>query len=154
MKKLKLLAIITIALVAFFNGCKKDDYEAKVFLCPVVVSTIPVDKAIDVPLNQVITATFNDKMDPATINQESFIIQQDGTPIAGTVTYSGLTATFTPSSPLLPDVLYSGTIKTLAKDVIGQSLMEDYNWSFTTIAEVTLSSNPAEGRNHQRCRHI
>jgi hypothetical protein len=84
-------------------------------------------------------------MDPATINQESFIIQQGGTPIAGTVTYSGLTATFTPSSPLLPNVLYSGTIKTLAKDIIGQSLMEDYEWSFTTIAEVTLSSNPAEG---------
>ncbi len=147
MKKLKLLAIITIALVVFFNGCKKDDHEATVFLCPVVVSTIPVDKAVDVPLNQIITATFNEEMNPATINRESFIIQQGGTSIGGTVTYSGLTATFTPSSPLLPGVLYSGTIKTLAKDLIGQTLMEDYKWSFTTIAEVTLtlSSNPAEG---------
>lgn len=145
MRKLKLLAIITIALVVFFNGCKKDDHEATEFLCPLVVSTIPADKAIDVPLNQIISATFNEKMDTATINQESFIIQQGGISIAGTVAYSDLTATFTPSTPLLPDVLYSGTIKTLAKDLIGQSLMEDYKWSFTTIAEVTLSSNPAEG---------
>jgi hypothetical protein len=145
MKKITLLSITAIALVVFFNGCKKDDHEATEFLCPVVVSTIPVDKAIDVPLNQIISATFNEEMDPATINQESFIIEQGGTSIAGPVTYSGLTANFTPSSPLLPDVLYSGTIKTLAKDFIGQSLMEDYNWSFTTIAEVTLSSNPAAG---------
>ena len=145
MKKLKLLAIIAIGLVVFFNGCKEDDYEATIGVCPLVVSTVPVDKAIDVPLNQIISATFNEKMDPATINQESFIIQQGATLIAGTVAYSGLTATFTPSSPLLPNVLYSGTIKMLAKDLLGQSLMEDYKWSFTTIAEVTLSSNPTEG---------
>ncbi len=145
MKKPKILTILTIALIVFFNGCKKDDYESTVFLCPLVVSTIPVDKAIDVPLYQVISATFNDKMDPETINQSSFIIQDGSTSIAGTVAYSGLTATFTPASPLLPNVLYSGTIKTLAKDLIGQSLMEDYKWSFTTIAEVTLSSNPIIG---------
>ena len=147
MKKLKLLAIISIAMVVFFNGCKKDDYEAEVFLCPIVVSTIPTNNAIDVPLNQIITATFNEVMNPATINLESFIIQQGETVISGTVTYSGLTATFTPSSPLLPGVLYSGTITTLAKDLIDQALMEDYNWSFTTIGQVTLtlSSNPAAG---------
>jgi hypothetical protein len=52
MKKFKLLAIIAFALIVFFNGCKKDDHEATVFLCPLVVSTIPVDKAIDVPLNR------------------------------------------------------------------------------------------------------
>ncbi|HSH20158.1 MAG TPA: Ig-like domain-containing protein, partial [Draconibacterium sp.] len=137
MKKPKILTILTIALIVLFNGCKKDDYEAEVFLCPLVVSTIPVDKVIDVPLNQVISATFNDKMNPETINQSSFIIQEGSTSVSGTVAYSGLTATFTPTSPLLPNVLYSGTIKTLAKDLIGQSLMEDYKWSFTTIAEVT-----------------
>ena len=145
MKKLKLFAIFVIALVASFTGCKTDDYEATVGVCPLVVSTIPIDKAVDVPLNQVISATFNEKMDPATINQASFIIQQGTTAITGTVAYNGLTATFTPTSPLLPNVLYSGTIKTLAKDLLGQSLMQDYKWSFTTIARVTLSSNPVAG---------
>ncbi|MDP2891112.1 MAG: ice-binding family protein [Bacteroidota bacterium] len=145
MKKLKLFAILAIVSVASITGCKTDDYEAKVGVCPLVVSTIPIDKAIDVPLNQVISATFNEKMDPATINQASFIIQQGTTTVAGTVAYSGVTATFTPTSPLLPNVLYSGTIKTLAKDLLGQSLMEDYKWSFTTIAQVTLVSNPTAG---------
>ena len=147
MKKteLKLFAIFAIASIVSFTGCKNDDYEATIGVCPLVVSTIPIDKAIDVPLNQVISATFNEKMDPATINQASFIIQQGTTAITGTVAYSGLTATFTPTSPLSPNVLYSGTIKTLAKDLIGQSLQQDYKWSFTTIAQVTLSSNPVAG---------
>ncbi|MDP2115135.1 MAG: ice-binding family protein [Bacteroidota bacterium] len=145
MKNLNLFAILAIVLGASISGCKTDNYEAIVGVCPLVVSTIPIDKAIDVPLNQIISATFNEKMDPATINQASFIIQQGTTAIAGTVAYSGVTATFTPTSPLLPNVLYSGTIKTLAKDLLGQSLMEDYKWSFTTIAQVTLSSNPTAG---------
>lgn len=100
MKKLKLFIIISIVSFASIIGCKTDDYEATIGLCPLVVSTIPVDEAIDVPLNQVITATFNEKMYPATIDEASFIIQQGTTAISGTVTYSGLTATFTPTSPL------------------------------------------------------
>ncbi len=145
MKKLKLLATFVIASVIFIAGCKKDDYQAKVGVCPLVVSTVPIDKAVDVPLNQVISATFNEEMDPATINQASFIIQEGATLVAGTVAFSGITATFTPSSPLLPNVLYSGTIKKLAKDLLGQSLQEDYKWSFTTIPQVYLSSNPIAG---------
>ena len=145
MKKRKLLATFAIASVIFIAGCKKDDYQAKVGVCPLVVSTVPIDKAVDVPLNQVISATFNVEMDPATINQASFIIQEGTTVVAGTVAYSGITATFTPSSPLLPNVLYSGTIKKLAMDKIGQALQEDYKWSFTTIPQVYLSSNPVEG---------
>ncbi|HCY40352.1 MAG TPA: hypothetical protein DHV48_03215 [Prolixibacteraceae bacterium] len=145
MKKLTLLAILAIGSVVFFTGCKNDDYEAKVGVCPLVVSSIPIDKAIDVPLTQIISATFNEKMDPETINQASFIVQQGTTAVVGTIAYNGLTATFTPSSPLLPNVLYSGTIKTLAKDLLGQALQADYKWSFTTIAQITLTSNPTAG---------
>jgi uncharacterized repeat protein (TIGR02543 family) len=145
MKKLRLLATFVIASVIFIAGCKKDEYQAKVGVCPLVVSTVPIDKAVDIPLNQVISATFNEKMDPGTINQASFIIQEGTTSVAGTVAYSGVTATFTPTSPLLPNVLYSGTIKKLAKDLLGQALQEDYKWSFTTIPQVYLSSNPVAG---------
>ena len=181
MKKLLLLPIIALAIVVFFNGCKKDEFEPKEFLCPLVISTIPVDNAIDVPLDQIISATFNMEMDSATINQESFIVlqgeaskavpvpnngiavrskgnkeaksntqessglQQASTLITGAVTYNGLTASFSPSVPLLPDVLYLATVTTKATDQIGQGLMEDYHWSFTTNAEITLSSIPEEG---------
>ncbi|WP_159519013.1 InlB B-repeat-containing protein [Sunxiuqinia indica] len=145
MRKLKLLAALSVAAAIFIAGCKKDEYQEKTGVCPLVVSTVPADNAIDIPLGQIITATFNENMDPATINEESFIIQQGTTAVAGTVAYSGMSASFTPSSPLLPDVLYSGTIKTLAADLLGQTLQQDHPWSFTSIAEVALSSSPTEG---------
>ncbi len=156
-KKLKLLVFLALASVVFITGCKKDNYEAKVNECPVVVSTIPIDKAINVPLNQVVSATFNVKMNPATITGASFSLQQGATitaglksaslltPVAGTISYSGETASFTPSSLLIPNTVYTGRVTTAAKDLIGQALQADYVWTFTTIAQVTLASNPTIG---------
>ena len=153
----KLLLTLAIASVVIFTGCKKDTYEPKVGVCPLVVSTIPTDKAINVPLNQVVSANFNEKMNPATIDQASFSIRQGATittglksamldiPVEGTVSYNGITATFTPSSLLIPNTTYTGRVKTLAKDLLGQALQADYVWTFTTIPQVTLLSVPVLG---------
>ncbi|MDP2335138.1 MAG: ice-binding family protein [Bacteroidota bacterium] len=145
MKKLKLLSILALASVVFITGCKKDEYVAKVGVCPLVVSTIPADKAVNVPLSQIITVTFNEKMNPVTINPASFTIQQGSTAVAGTVSYSGLVASFAPASPLAPFTTYTGRVKTSAKDLLGNALQTDYVWTFTTIPLVTLSSNPTIG---------
>jgi len=145
MKKRKLLAILSIASVVSITGCKNDDYVEKVGICPIVVSTVPTDKAIDVPLNQIITATFNEKMNPETITQTSYTLQQGTTAIAGTVSYSGTTASFVPASLLSPFVLYTGRVKTAAKDLMGNALQTDYIWSFTTIPQIILTANPIVG---------
>ena len=76
MKKLKLLTTLAIVSVIFFAGCKKDEYKATVGVCPLVVSTIPVDKAVNIPLNQIVSATFNEKMNPETITQTSYTLEQ------------------------------------------------------------------------------
>jgi len=149
----KLLFTFVIASVVFITGCKKDNYEAKVNECPKVVSTIPLDKAINVPLNQVISATFNVKMDPATITGASFTIQQGATIIASTksamveptVSYAGLTASLIPATPLSPFTLYTGRVTKSAKDLLGQALQIDHVWTFTTIPLLTLSSLPIAG---------
>ncbi|MHB1197261.1 MAG: ice-binding family protein [Lutibacter sp.] len=146
----KLLTTIAFAFVLLFSGCAKDDFNEVDGLCPLVVSTVPEDGAIDVPLNQVITATFNEKMNPSTITGASFTVSANGVSIAGTVTYSNLTATFTPSSLLAEDTEYTGTITTLAKDERGNALQEDYVWTFVTVLPlpeftVAVSSNPALG---------
>ena len=145
MKTLKLLTIFIFALVILFAGCKKDEYEEKVGVCPLVVSTIPADKAINVPLSQIVSATFNEKMNLATITQESFILTKGTTSVAGTVSYTVLSAAFAPASPLEPFVLYTGRVKTLVKDLMGNSLQTDHVWTFTTIPQITLSSNPLAG---------
>lgn len=146
----KLLTTIAFAFVLLFSGCAEDDFNEVDGLCPLVVSTVPDDGDIDVPLNQVITATFNEKMNPTTINEDSFTVSANGALIDGTVSYNGLTATFIPSSPLDEDTEYTGTITTMAKDERGNALQEDYVWSFVTVLPlpeyaVEVSSSPTIG---------
>ncbi len=105
---------------------------------PIVVSTDPANNAIGVPLNKVITASFSDIMDPTTISNSTFLLKQGANVISGTVTYTGVTASFNPSSNLLPGTLYTATITTGAKNLLGNSLASDYVWSFTTANAPTV----------------
>ena len=144
MKTRKLLSILAILFIALMSGCASDDFNEVVGVCPIVISTSPVNGAFGVPLSQVVTATFNEEMNPATINQSSFIITVGGTPVAGTVTYSGTTATFTPSVRLSTNTLYTGTIKTSVKDKVGNALQTDYVWTFTTgLNPLVVATDPA-----------
>jgi len=145
MKKLKLLATLALATVIFITGCKKDEYQEKIGVCPLVVSTVPVDKAINVPLNQIVSATFNEKMNPATFTQTSFTLEKGTTPIAGTVSYTALSAAFAPANQLEPFTTYTGRIKTSVKDLMNNSLQTDYVWTFTTIPFVVSASLPVAG---------
>jgi uncharacterized repeat protein (TIGR02543 family) len=145
----KLLTTFAIVLVALFAECKKDKFVETSGVCPLIVSTDPANLASDVPLNKIITATFNEKMNPATITKTgAFTIEASAKGemlVGGTVTYADSTASFTPSVSLTPNTAYTGIIKTSVKDLFGNSLQEDYKWTFTTIPQVTLSSSPAAG---------
>ena len=144
----KLLAAFAIVSVVLISGCKKDDYLAKVGVCPNVVTTIPANSAVGVPLNQAISITFNEKMNPETFTSESFILQGTaviaGTKAAivvtGAFTFNDKTVIFTPSSPLAANTTFTGTIKTTVKDLFGSALQVDYVWSFTTGIPPTVTS--------------
>src|SRR2546426_8195915 len=71
-------------------------------------------------------------MDPLAISTASFTLKQGTTPVAGTVSYTGLTATFTPAGNLAPLTTYTATITTGARDLAGNALAADFVWSFTT----------------------
>jgi len=127
------------------TGCKKDDFEGEVSGdCPVVVSTDPMDKAVDVTLNKVISITFNTDMDAASINNSSFSIKQGTTVIKGKIdpTASAKTFTFTPEVNLLPFMTYTGTVTMEARDNFKTAMISDYTWTFVTIPQVTLSFSP------------
>jgi len=149
MKTRKLLAAFALILVVLITGCKKDTYLATVGVCPLVVSTIPANGAIGIPLNQVVSATFNEAMNPTTINASSLTltatmniagVKAALVPIAGAVTYSGMTATFTPSTPLAANTTYTGRVTTAAKDMMGNAIQEDYVWTFNTGVAPTVNS--------------
>jgi hypothetical protein len=52
--------------------------------------------------------------------------------VLGTVTYSGTTATFTPSSNLNSNTTYTATITTGAKNLAGVAIANNYVWTFNT----------------------
>jgi hypothetical protein len=103
-------------------------------LCvPTVISVTPPSGTTGVCPSTVVTATFSRVMNPSTINSTTFTLTGPGTtPVAGVVTYAGSTATFTPSSPLTLNILYTATITTGAKDLFGIPLASNFVWSFTT----------------------
>jgi hypothetical protein len=147
--KIRTIILPVILLLSVFSaGCKKDNFKGEVKgICPVVVSTDPMDKAVDVVLNKVISVTFNTAMNPATINNASFTIKQGTTAVPGTIaaTANAAVFTFTPTAALLPFTVYTGTITIAAKDTFRTSLVSNYVWTFTTIPQVTLTSNPVTG---------
>lgn len=137
MKKLRnVLAIVATLLVVFLSGCKDDDPGIR----PTVTSTSPADNAIGIATNSSVTATFSVAMDPATITANQFTLLQGATVITGAVTYSGLTATLSPSVNLEGNKLYTATITTEAKNMAGDALLINHVFTFTTGAapDVTL----------------
>lgn len=133
MKNQKLLAALAIVSVVFVFGCVKDNFEETIGVCPIVVSTNPANGTNGVPLNQIISVTFNERMNPETINQASFKLN-GATAVLGTISYVGNTAYFYPASPLLPSTTYTGTIESTVKDLLGNALQTDYVWTFSTNA--------------------
>lgn len=139
----KTLLIITMLFIVLIPGCATDDFEENVGVCPVVLSSNPIDGATGVPLNQIITITFNEAMNPETIDESSIIITAEGATVTGTVTYSGSTATFTSANALTANTIYNGRVKTLVKDADGNALQTDFLWSFTTgIMPIVVSTDP------------
>lgn len=137
----KLLTASLLLMAGLVSGCVKDDFPEIIGVCPAVESTNPVDKSMGVPLSKIITVTFNEEINPATLTDRSFTIQ-GLSPVTGSITYSGKTATFKPANPLMANVTYTGKITTAVKDMMGNAIQEDYIWTFSTdeTPVVTLTS--------------
>lgn len=103
---------------------------------PAVASVVPANNSVSVVISTVLSATFSTAMDPATITSSTFILKKGTVSVAGAVSCSGATATFTPSASLEANTVYSATITTGAKDNGGNALASNFNWTFTTAALV------------------
>ena len=99
---------------------------------PMVNSTDPLFNATNVSKNKVVVITFSKPMNPTTITSSTFTLMQGNTAIAGTVAYSGTSASFTPSALLTSGTVYTAMISTGAKDLAGNALAANITWNFTT----------------------
>jgi len=100
---------------------------------PTVSSTSPASGATGVSLDTVVTATFSEAMDAATITAGSFTLAS----VSGSVAYNSgsYTATFTPAADLAYETTYTASLSTAITDNAGNPLASTYSWSFTTESE-------------------
>ncbi len=108
---------------------------------PAVISVAPPNAAAGVCPNTVVTATFNEAMNPLTINTTTFTV---ATGVTGVVTLDGTgkIATFTPSSNLALNTTYTATVTTGAQDTTGNALAANYVWSFRTATLACQAAVP------------
>ena len=107
---------------------------------PLVSSTAPAGGSVGVDPRAVVSVTFNEAMDTASA-EAAFALRKtsDGSPVAGSFSWSDKTMRFTPSAPLAEGVQYSATVSTSARDIAGNRLAQTKEWSFKTITNVTAS---------------
>jgi hypothetical protein len=101
---------------------------------PTVTNVTPADLATSVPINRKVSVTFSEPMDPLSITAITLTLKKGTTPVLGKVSYTGVTAVFTPESNLEINTLYTATITTGASDLTGNAIVANYVWSFTTGA--------------------
>ena len=141
------MSFMMILLALFTSQCKEDDFTGEIVgVCPEVILTDPLDGAINVITNKLITATFNEAMVASTINETTFILKKGGNLVLGNVSYTGMTATFSPTNVLDANTVYTATMKRNVKDPMGNIMIKDTTWSFNTGAIPTVVlTNPVEG---------
>lgn len=134
-------------------GSAMDDKSARNFIwsfttdgaasdvtAPTVSSVVPANSSTGASTTTKVTVTFSEPMNPTTLSTSIFSLKQGSASVAGSVSFSGTLATFTPSVALTGSTLYTATITTGAKDLSGNALASNYIWSFTTVATVTGKS--------------
>jgi hypothetical protein len=110
---------------------------------PTVTSTNPPNlAALGVCLNKTVNATFDEAMNPLSINNATFTLAPSvsgvpGVAVIGTVSYDALNfiATFVPTNPLTSNTTYIATVKsgtTGVQDLLGNPMAADKTIQFTT----------------------
>jgi hypothetical protein len=125
-----------LGLLLFTTGCTKTELpkNASDTQAPEVSSVIPAPNATLIPVSDKPVVTFTEPVDAATVTSSSFTLKQGTTVVAGNVTASGATATFTPSAALIGNTVYTVSLTTTIKDLAGNQMTASYSWSFTTAA--------------------
>jgi ABC-type oligopeptide transport system substrate-binding subunit len=136
---------MTMVLAILISGCGDrdpilgSDVAAPDTTPPTITGTINTNRATDVPINTSVGVTFSEGMDPLTITNANFTLNEtvSGNAVAGSVSYSGVSSVFTPLDPLTHDTQYTVTVKGTpsgVKDLAGNLMASDFVISWTTGA--------------------
>jgi hypothetical protein len=118
--------LLSDALFAFTTALPPDQTP------PQVASVQPLSTEADVDPGTAVKATFTEAMKPSTVSASTFRLAAGSSQVAGSVTLTDFTATFTPAAPLAHGTEYTATITSGVQDVAGNSLAGNFVWKFTT----------------------
>jgi hypothetical protein len=122
-------------------GCGRETINVPDTTAPHVLSTVPALGAAGVAVGAPISVTFSKPVNCSTLTTSTFIVNvAGGAALAGAVTCSGSTTTFTPSSALVLHTLYTGTITTGVTDLVGNVMVQNYTWNFEAVAGPSVVS--------------
>jgi hypothetical protein len=111
---------------------------------PTVVSVSPLDAADSVAVGANMVVTFSEAMNISATEAACSV----NPPVNGVCTWIGSELTYTPDNNLANNTLYTVTIGVGAEDLSGNPLATQYQWSFTTVADLippmVISTNPAD----------
>ncbi|MCZ4693752.1 hypothetical protein DWB61_09940 [Ancylomarina euxinus] len=132
-KSLSKLFVMAILLLVF--GCQKEEDTSAPFS---VVSTNITDGAAQVDVFSEITVLFSEDIDASSVDENSFVVNKGQYSVYGKLTCSGSTAIFKPAKQLADEKQYNCTLTVAVKSKSGQSIAQDYHWSFTSGVEPDL----------------
>ena len=103
---------------------------------PTIVVRSPAPGASGVPTTGVVSVTFSEPMDGASITNATFRLQANGATadVAATVTTTGAVSVLTPAAALDASTTYMVTVSGSVTDLAGNPLGADSSWGFTTAA--------------------
>lgn len=115
---------------------------------PSISAVSPSNGATNVSTSTSIAATFSEALDSATINSNTFVLQDaNNALVPATVSYNTATrtATLQPSNLLATGATYratvrGGTTQPRVQDLAGNALATNSTWSFTTAAAASTSA--------------
>ena len=99
---------------------------------PTILSVTPAEGEAGVDRIPSVTVEFSEEMDPATLSEITFLASSSSISVPATVTYNETsnTATFVPDNELTLLSQVTVTVTAAVADAEGNTLSEDYSWSF------------------------
>lgn len=112
-----------------------------------IEATLPTDAQTDVLRNASVRATFNQDIAPDTLTTDSFFVEANSVRLDATVTYSAAekAAVLTTAVPFSASTEVFAHVTTTVKGASGDSLANEFIWSFQTGADLDTTAPTFSG---------
>jgi uncharacterized membrane protein len=129
---------LAVGMAVLLTGCGSDKVFDNNVRGPLSVTTIPANGDTNVSVKQIISATFNKMVEPATVNSATIYLKKGTELIDGALTLGSAqrTAVFVPTEDLDMNTTYQFYVTTGVETPSGETLLADHVTTFTTGYEI------------------